>query len=142
MTLDFSTDHGKRALNELETAKAIWFTTVTPAGVPQPNPVWFVWNADDESVYTFVQPQSARIRNLKANPNVSLHFASDPNASTVTVLTGVAEFVEEPPTLHDLPIYASKYGEAEWAEAGMTPEGAAKEYSVLLRIRINKVRGF
>lgn len=141
MALDFSTDHGKKALEQLESEIVIWFTTVTPAGVPQPNPVWFGWDAEKESVFTFVQPHSARIRNLRENPNVSLHFASDPTASSVTVFTGEVEFLEGPVSFTDIPGYSAKYDE-QWEHVDMTVEQAAQEFSVPLRIQLKSLRGF
>lgn len=139
MTLDFTTDHGKMALEQLENDIVIWFTTVTPQGTPQPNPVWFAW--DEDSVITWVQPHSARIRNLASNPRVSLHFAGDPDAHHVTVLTGTAEIDEQIGSALNNTRYMEKYAD-RWQHIGMTPESAAEEYSVPIRIRLEKLRGF
>lgn len=139
MALDFSTDHGKMALKQLENEVVIWLTTVTPKGVPQPNPVWFIWH--DDCVITWVQPGSARMRNLPNNSNVSLHFATDPNASHVTVLTGVAEADESIGSFRDYPAYGAKYDD-RWQHLDMTPESADKLFSLPIRIRPAKLRGF
>lgn len=139
MTLDFTTDIGKQALQQLENETTIWLTTVTPSGVPQPNPVWFVW--DNDSVLVWVQPESARMRNLAANAQVSLHFPTDPHAHHVTVLTGEAEIDESAPAVNQHETYAAKYAPL-LPQIGLTPEEAAKVYSTALRIRPTKLRGF
>lgn len=139
MTLDFSTDHGKMAKEQLEKEIVIWFTTVTPKGMPQPNPVWFIW--EDDCVIIWVQANSARLRNLPQNPQVSLHFATDPHASHMTVLTGEAEIDESLGRLDQNETHLAKYTDL-WRALGMTPEAAANEYSVPLRIRPSKLRGF
>lgn len=139
MTLDFTTEHGQMALNQLENDVVIWFTTVTPNGMPQPNPVWFIW--DGEAVIIWVQPASARLKNFETNRQVSLHFAGDPLATHMTVLTGEAEIDESIGALNENPIHVAKY-EARWKQLGMTPAEAAKEYSVPIRVRPTRLRGF
>jgi PPOX class probable F420-dependent enzyme len=49
--------------------EVIWLTTVTPAGAPQPNPIWFYW--DGEQVVITSQTNAYRLRNLAHNPKVS-----------------------------------------------------------------------
>lgn len=139
MTLDFTTDHGKMALEQLENEIVIWLTTVTPKGMPQPNPIWFVW--EDDCVITWVQPHSARIRNLEHNNQVSLNMVGDPAASHMTVLTGTAEIDEDIGSALDNEQYMRKYAH-RWASMNMTPESAAEEFSLPLRIRPTKLRGF
>lgn len=139
MSLDFSTDHGKLALGQLQNEEVTWITTVTPRGMPQPNPVWFIWH--DDCVITWAQPESVRVRNLPNNANVSLHFPTDPHASHVTVLTGTAEIDEEIGSFRNYPAYGAKYDHL-WAHLNMTAESAEKEYSVPIRIRPAKLRGF
>lgn len=139
MTLDFTTQHGKMALEQLENEVVIWLTTVTPKGMPQPNPVWFIW--DGESVIIWVQPGSARLKNFESNRYVSLHFAGDPYASHMTVLTGEAEIDERLGALDENTVHLAKY-EERWKQLGMTPAEAAKAYSVPLRIHPTRLRGF
>lgn len=139
MTIDFTTDHGKMALAQLENEVVIWLTTVTPKGVPQPNPVWFIWDGD--SIIIWVQPGSARLENFESNAQVSLHFAGDPHASHVTVLIGEAAIDESLGSLSDHPTHLAKYKE-RWKQLGMTPDEAARSYSVPLRISPTRLRGF
>jgi PPOX class probable F420-dependent enzyme len=139
MSVDFSTDLGKMALNQLESEVVIWLTTVTPKGVPQPNPVWFVW--EDSSVVIWVQPESARIRNLAQNPRVSLHFVTDPFASHMTVITGEAEVDSSIPPLSEHAAHSAKYAD-RWQALGLTLDQAGKQYSTPLRVTIKSLRGF
>lgn len=139
MTVDFTTQHGRMALEQLENEVVIWLTTVTPKGMPQPNPVWFIW--DGNAVIIWVQPGSARLKNFETNRQVSLHFAGDPYASHMTVLTGEAEIDVSLGPLHEHPIHLAKY-EERWQQLGMTPANASREYSVPLRIRPTRLRGF
>ena len=44
--------------------------TVGPDGRPQINPVWFL--SDGRSVYLSVKPETAKYRNLRANPSVAM----------------------------------------------------------------------
>lgn len=139
MSLDFTTKHGKKALGQLQNEIAIWLTSVTPKGMPQPNPVWFIW--EDDCVITWVQPHSARMRNLPLNPQVSLHFASDPAAQEMTVLTGIAEVDESIGSALNNEQYMRKYAH-RWDGTDMTPEAAAEEFSLPIRIRPTRLRGF
>lgn len=139
MTLDFTTDHGMMAREQLENDIVIWLTTVTPTGMPQPNPIWFVW--EDNCVLTWVQPQSARIRNFQQNNQVSLNMVGDPAANHMTVLTGTAEIDESIGSALENEKYMRKYAH-RWASIDMTSESAAEEFSLPIRIRPNKLRGF
>jgi PPOX class probable F420-dependent enzyme len=51
----------------------VWMTTVTPAGAPLPMPVWFHWDGGEHVV--MYSQRGARIRNIEANPRVTLNFA-------------------------------------------------------------------
>jgi PPOX class probable F420-dependent enzyme len=42
--------------------------TIAPSGLPQVNPVWFMW--DGEHVFLSIKPDTVKYRNLRANPNV------------------------------------------------------------------------
>jgi PPOX class probable F420-dependent enzyme len=59
----------------LESSVLGHLATVDPNGKPQVNPVWFI--ADGERVLLSVRPETAKYRNLRANPSVAISF-SDP----------------------------------------------------------------
>ena len=63
----------------------VWMTTVTPAGAPLPMPVWFHWDGGEHVV--MYSQRGARIRNLEANPRVTLNFAGDGGGGDIVVLS-------------------------------------------------------
>ena len=70
--IDEGTEFGARVARHLREEIVVWMTTVTPSGAPLPMPVWFVWDGAD-SVLMYSR-DGARIRNLEANPRVTLNF--------------------------------------------------------------------
>ena len=113
--IDESTDFGARAARHLRDEIVVWLTTVTPRGSPLPMPVWFIWDGA-ESVAMYSQP-GARVRNIEANPHVSLNFAGDGRGGDLT-----------------------KYHE-HISRIGMSPETFAERYSVPVRIELVSLRG-
>ena len=82
--IDQSTEFGTRAARHLREDIVVWLTTVTPSGSPLPMPVWFVWDGN-ESVVMYSMA-GARIRNIEANPRVSLNFGGDGGGGDIVVL--------------------------------------------------------
>jgi len=60
-----------------------------PAAV---SPVWFVWEEDEFLVYA--QPRSWKMRNIRVNPQVSLHLNSDTAGGHVVTFEGSARLAE------------------------------------------------
>ncbi|MDH3426650.1 MAG: nitroreductase/quinone reductase family protein, partial [Acidimicrobiia bacterium] len=58
----------KRLQNDL----IAWLTTVSRGGQPQTSPVWFLW--DDGAIWVYSLPDTARVRNIEANPKVSVNL--------------------------------------------------------------------
>lgn len=137
MKLDTSSEFGQRVLKRLETEEIIWLTTIDPKGMPQPIPVWFLWHK--QQIFIFSQPNTAKLRNIGQNPNVSLNFHTAPDGEDVVVLLGQAELVELPDDL--LEPYLAKYANGIKG-LGYTPEQMIATYSQLIRITPSKVRGF
>ena len=54
----------------LESTALGHLATIGPDGHPQVNPVWFL--SDGQSVYLSVKPETAKYRNLRANPVVAM----------------------------------------------------------------------
>ncbi len=73
--IDEGTELGARAAGRLREESVVWPTTVTPAGAPLPRPVGFLWDGG-EVVSMYSQP-GARVRNIVANPKVTLNFDGD-----------------------------------------------------------------
>jgi len=134
--LDFTTDFGKRLKRHLEHDEVIWFTSVSPKGVPSPNPVWFYW--DGESVLVFSEPKSFRVRNLQYNPHVALNFDTDAHGNEVIVIVGEASI--KPGNKSIPPGYWAKY-EKLLPGIGTTTEGMIRDYSVEIRVSRLRARG-
>ena len=125
-----------QVLKRLEKELVIWLTTVSPAGMPEPNPVWFYWDGDSFVIYT--PPSSAKLKNIARNSRVSLNLAgSEALGGDVVIFKGEAS-TREHVTVAD-PGYARKYQTAakEW---GRTPEDMLAEYSVEIRVKPMKLR--
>ena len=86
MIIDESTEFGARVAAHLRDEIVVWMTVVAPKSGPLPMPVWFLWEGG-ESVLMFSR-DGARIRNLEANPLVSLNFAGDGRGGDIVVLSG------------------------------------------------------
>ena len=135
--VDFTTELGVRAAKRLKDEYVVWLTTVSPAGVPQPNPVWFYW--DGKALVMYSQPSALKVRNIAHNPNVSVNFHADNEGGNIIVLTGTASLEKNPPQ-HD-PRYIQKYRD-HIPKIGLTPESLAASYSVQIRVTPNRLRGF
>jgi PPOX class probable F420-dependent enzyme len=137
LTIDRNTRFGASATAQLTDGIAVWLTTVDPAGTPQPTPVWFLWTGTD--VLIFSEPAKAKLRNIAANPRVALHFDGDGRGGRVVVLTGPASVDE--PSEEELAAFDEKYG-ADIKRIGMTPAAFHADYSVPIRVRPDRLRGF
>lgn len=136
--IDENTEFGARAARRLRDEIAVWLTTVTPVGSPLPRPVWFLWDGA-ESVLVYSQP-GARVRNIEANPRVTLNFDRDGERDDIVVFSGSAEIDAGTPPADQAPEYLSKYDE-RIARLGMTPATFAERYSVPVRVRFTRLDG-
>jgi PPOX class probable F420-dependent enzyme len=135
--IDTSTDFGKRVVRRLEEDEIIWLTTVSGGGTPEPRPVWFTW--DGEAFHIYSQPDTYKLRHIRANNQVSLNLNSNESGGDIVVFTGEATILDEPPADEDGP-YVEKYREP-MAGLGMTPEEFSASYSVPIRVRPTELRG-
>lgn len=127
--LDTNTAKGAKAAALLGDALVVWLTTVRPDGTPQSSPVWFVVDNDEFLIYSL--DDTARIRNLRANPRVSLNLDSD-EGGDVVVVEGTARFEDGPSSL-EVAAYQEKY-RTEIPAIGRTPESFAAEYPIVIRV--------
>lgn len=139
MIIDLTTEYGARVARRLQDEQVIWLTTVGRDGTPQPNPVWFVYEDDSFLIYT--QDTAYKLRNIRRNPRVSLHFDSGESGEDVVVFTGRASLDESAPLAHRHAAYLEKYRQGI-ADIDMTPESMGKDYHVAIRVKPDKVRGF
>lgn len=115
-------------LPRLETEANIWVATVRPSkagALPRPHlvPVWFAWH--EGLLYICIQSQSAKARNLAANPFVSLALE---DGSKTAICEGEAVRVEGEWPTAVCAIFQRKY---DW----VIPEG---NYDWLIAITPHK----
>jgi len=138
--IDFTSDFGQRVKQHLDEEYFIWFTTVGADLTPQPRPVWFIW--DQEAILIFSKLGAHKLDHIKRHPNVALHFNTDDKADeNVIVFLGAAEIDASAPPASEVPAYVEKY-KGGMAELGSTPEKFSREYSVAIRVRVTKLRGW
>ena len=122
-------DHVQQRLRE-ETI--IWLGTVRPDGRPHLVPVWFLWE-ETGTILIFSQPEKQKIRNIRANANVTLALHTDEDGGDVVIIDGTGEILPDGQVSATLPVYEQKYTPLmqamNWTAATM-----AKEYSQAIRI--------
>ena len=138
--IDPTTKAGARVLGRLGREIIVWLTTVTPAGQPQPSPVWFLHDGSELLVYS--RADTPRLANLRANPRVAATFDGNGDGGEIVILEGEARIVRERSRAADAPpAYATKYA-AHLARNGWTMDSFLAEYPVELRITITRLRGW
>ncbi len=138
-TIDTSTAFGARIEKQLAEEQVVWLTTVGKSGTPAPNPVWFHWNGRE--VLVFSQPAKAKLHNIEAQPRVALHFNATFTGGDVGVLSGSAVVDPAGPTDEEKAVYDAKYAEG-LESLSMTPSDFHADYSMLIRITPDRLRGF
>jgi PPOX class probable F420-dependent enzyme len=133
-----STPFGERVARRLREKPIIWLTTVSADGTPQPNPVWFLWDADTILIYSL--PDAARIGHIQRDPHVALNFDGNGQGGDIIVIAGEARISQGEPPADQLPEYVAKYKDFIARRFG-TPANFAAQYTVPLRITPRKVRG-
>jgi PPOX class probable F420-dependent enzyme len=136
---DPSTPFGQQVATRLREDLIGWLTTIGADGTPQPNPVWFFW--DGEHILVYNQPSARRLVNIQRNPRVSFHLNSTDNGESIVVISGEAEQFSAP-LASEVPEYVEKYRQLAIEDDFGDLENMARQYSVALRIRPLKVRGF
>lgn len=134
-----ATSFGKRVRRRLREGYVVWFTTVTARGTPQPNPVWFWW--EDGELLVYNRPDAHRVANVRVRPRVSVHFDGDGRGRDIVVLSGDARVDDAAPPPHLHPGYLAKYRSGMTRVSG-SPEAFSEAYTVAVRVRVNRVRGF
>jgi PPOX class probable F420-dependent enzyme len=137
---DSSTPFGERVARRLRDERLIWFTTVDAKGMPQPTPVWFLWDETNSTILIYSRADAKRLAHLQQNPRVALNFDGNGTGGDIIVITGEARISTDDLPADRLPIYAEKYRDFI-ARRYETPEKFASIYPVALRIRPITVRG-
>ena len=139
LPIDTSTEFGQRVEQRLDSEQVVWLTTASPSGTPQPSMVWFLRDGDD--ILVMSQPNTPKVRAIRANPRVALNFNGTESGGNMVVLNGTATLEDHMPEDAVPAAYFEKYGDGI-TSLGMTPGSFIASYSQPIRIRLDKVRGF
>jgi PPOX class probable F420-dependent enzyme len=145
---DPSTPFGQQVRRRLRDEEEIWLTTVSAAGVPQPNPVWFLWQEDsdsdwgDGSFLIYHLTTASRLDSLVQRPKVALNFNT--SREGVVIFSATVEILKDGPRADEVPEYVEKYTEhvSRITSGGQSLDEFMAAYSVVSRITPTKVRGF
>ena len=137
--LDPSNQAHAHAGRRLGAEHVAWLTTVRADGQAQSTPVWFLW--DGETFLLYSQPGAQKVRNVAANPRVSLHLNDDGSGGDVVTFEGQATVEPDTPRADRVDGYLAKYLEAIEA-LGYEPGPFARTYSTAIRVRPTRVRAW
>ena len=138
-TLDTKTEFGARITRRLREEEVIWLTAVDSHGVPQPNPVWFLW--DGETIIIYSQPGARKVSHVRANPKVALQFNTAEDGNDVVIITGEAHIDPNATPANRNPAYLEKYRQGI-ADTNSTPDQMSEEYSTVIRVTPRHIRGW
>lgn len=91
---DPSNDVHARSLARLASEQIAWIGTTGRDGYPHAVPIWFLWR--DGRALVFSEPNTAKVRNLRADPRVALHLEAGDDHEQLTVLRGRADLSPKP----------------------------------------------
>lgn len=129
----------KQVERHLTGDRVAWLTTITPSGWPAPNIIWFTWDGTAITIYSV--PDGAKVRHIKANDKVTVHFESDSNDADIVVISGRASVVPDAPLPSAFPGFLDKY-QPRIDEMGQTAQWYDDGYSTALRVVPERVRAF
>jgi PPOX class probable F420-dependent enzyme len=137
VTLDPSVAGAAHAEDRLRGEEMIWITTMRGDGQPQTSAVWFHWDGID--FLLFSQPRALKIRNLTAEPRVSLNLNGTGYGSDLVIVEGTAEvlpdFASGPwPEPARVEAYYAKYERSLRDELGSSGDEMASAFTTALRI--------
>jgi PPOX class probable F420-dependent enzyme len=135
--LDPSNPAHARADRRLRSEQVAWLTTVRADGQAQSTPVWFLWDGDTFLLYS--QPDAQKVRNVTANPKVSLHLSDDGAGDDVVSFEGAAAVEPDTPRADRVDDYLAKYRTAI-EDLGYEPGPFARTYSTAIRIHPTRAR--
>lgn len=135
--IDFTSDVGKRMQERIASEQIIWLTTVSSGNIPQPRPVWFIW--DNETVLIYTSAQAMKVRQIERNPNVALHFNGTFHGDDIQVMLGEAYIDLQTPPVAQVPAYIEKY-QAGIDSINMTVASFSTTFTTAIRVKPTKLR--
>jgi PPOX class probable F420-dependent enzyme len=136
--VDLSTQFGQHVRHRLEEERIIWLTTISEGSMPQPRPVWFLWEGETFLIYS--RPNTFKLQHIRKNPGVAINFDSDGRGGDIVVFIGNARIAQDDPSADQVAPYIEKY-QGAIQSLQMTPEEFGKAYSVPIRVTPRKLRG-
>jgi len=137
--LDLSNPFHARVADRLKNEVVGWLTTVGANSVPQPNPVWFLWDGGD-SLLIYSQ-DNHKLRHIARSAGVSFNFNSTDTGGDVVVFTGTAAIDNSQPAAKDNPPYIEKYASGIKG-LGSDPAQFSAGYHVPIVVTLTGLRGF
>ncbi len=137
---DPATPFGEHVARRLRDDFILWLTTIDSKGTPQPNPVWFLWDAETSTILVYSKVDAKRNEHLQKNPRVSLNFDGNSSGGDIIVLTGEARLSVDSPSADKNPAFVAKYQKFITGSFSMA-ENFAAQYPVVLRIHPTSLRG-
>ena len=135
--LDPTQEAQAHADRRLRSEQVAWLTTVRADGQAQSSPVWFLW--DGRTFLLYSQPGAQKVRNVSANPKVSLHLGDDGAGDDIVTFEGAATVEPDTPRADRVAEYLAKYQTAIEA-LGYEPGPFARTYSTAIRVRPTRAR--
>jgi PPOX class probable F420-dependent enzyme len=129
----------ERVENRLRRNLMAWLTTVRPDGQPVSVPVWFL-TREDGTILFYSEPGKRKLRNIAANPRVSLGLDVTDIGRNIVRLEGTAAVAGDQPAANKDPAYLAKYTERIGA-LFETPERFAEQFSTAVVITPAKLHG-
>ncbi len=133
--LDLSTEKDAHVAQRLGEDPIAWLGTVRPDGRPHLVPVWFFY--DGESVLVYSEPDNQKVRNLRANPRVTLAIDDTRGGGDVVMVEGEAT-LDDAPATEAPPAYLEKYRNGI-VQIGHTPESLLATFSQAIRITPKRI---
>jgi len=130
---------GAWALEHLRDDVVGWITTIAPDGRVQASAISFLW--DGATILFYSKPNTPKLRNIAAHPQVSFNLNSDEYADHILVVEGTAALDPDcaPSDVH--PAYAAKY-HGPLAHWEMDEAQTARDFSVAIRIIPTRIRAY
>ena len=116
-----------------------WLATVAQDGRVQASAISFLW--DCRTILFYSKPNTPKLRNIAAHPQVSFNLNSDLYADHVLIVEGVAAVEPDRPPSNVHVAYAAKY-RAPLEHWGMGEAETAREFSVAVRITPTRIRAY
>jgi PPOX class probable F420-dependent enzyme len=138
VTAHLSPEDRERVVGRLRSNLMAWLTTVRADGQPVTVPVWFLLR-EDGTILLYSKPGTAKLRNIAANPRVSLALDVSDLGRNIVRLEGSARAAEGLAPANEDPGYSLKYTERIGALFG-TPEKFAGLHSVPVLITPSRIQ--